>query len=1496
MFVYLQPDRSSFKKNLTEITAFEEDHSFGGMDDDSPERFGTADVDSSSDKTKVPVTGVKSVNAVTVGRTLIKPIRKLNTSDFAAAQDADDHWDKEDAELNGSPEEEEEEEPVRPVDVQSSLRRSSRAAVTLKASTGPETEKKKKQSFGTFKSSKNLSEALDDEHRNLLEACAFAEEQLFNARRFIFERQQQSAMDDYVNEVEGNFYIALLEEAVRVAHEREWECFRNAPYWRLGRDDRARRKAADSTCSCGVSHSGAGHGDRCVVCAPANKGRVLVVTGNTVARERGENEPWSLVEEVAAWISAATKEESPNPFADKFSVPLNPPGKSSKPTTLSDFVKVVQDIGSIHNIPKVGMLSFWKALHEHTDLNTPFRVNPKTGNLISTIRDYEKEDIRDNTVDACINECILYVSDLATDIFCPKCNTPRYNKCNFGGVCKYGEECSPFVNPSHKYRAAHQVMIYRSLVAKLIQMCQADVLSGGSLFNYDDFRHKEPGVLNDILDGSAVRGHMTDMHSNFLAKEQELNNPEKLRVIEVSLVLSCFYDGDKLYKRANDSVWPLLAEVLNCNPSYRTKLGLGLFLVAMHNMAIGSGAEQSMIDNLFTEEFKQGENGIEFECTDQNGERVIVFLQFRGVIFNADTKAYEKIFHVQGVGSLQGCSLCGKCHGLSRDILKSRVYCSGCLHLPDDHILRFIGEDVMPEGYYGEEAGRNAELGKEISAGAREIVIKKTPDRDDEIWHRTSLTHPRVNRGKKYVRPPNTSWHSRTSKFEHFAEAVWAAYNDNRSWEPHSRVAHEDYLENSKLAALKQARVFVEKKGKVPKTTVFAMNGVHKQLSGFSVLKSFQLPDQAPDLMHCVANVVTYWFNVMTGERGLENPSRQLSVYQKRMPYLQFENITPPFIVSNKSQLFADSVFSCINVPSKYKRDYALDLPFKHIGHLNSHQKMVLVLSYIEYFLSFTDLSLPYKRYYARWAGDLRQICTPRVRLEDLPYLQQHVIETKALSEFMFPDSEAPFIAHQIVDIVHNLQKLGPVSDWMCFTGERTMKKLGDGVPDGGDKYILPVSARFVAKEAAHNYNQAAFEENCAMYTDNAGLYTTMVLKLQKKYTTVSLSPFMRDSLFQSIQEFLLTQEITFLVLKSPFARLYYTFEDMYGNWRRSTRADKPESFPLTMSDWVQQLYALRVNDGTPFNAAKVSHLINNVVFTTFVDGVEVRGLTLRGDETDDVLTALSATVMRDFVSAGALFESDFNGIIRDLALFAMENKQPIAAFKHAVMKGIGLTGRGPEFAEPSVVSLDLSGTNAVGLRTTYLIQNKANKLTESWSPTFQLNSWCKVVDYHILGRGARREIDSKVYFGQLNYFFRLYFPSDKMLHGAAFASIVLRKAVKNKDTRHFVVSTDDTVSYHADKQFVPVHYIESTAVAVNALDDELMPMLNPKKALKAAQNAVVDYPLKYSLKNASRVVRLDMIELHKERAHLSYDSIEFDKENAKIFEEAVVLHHSQNM
>ncbi len=729
----------------------------------------------------------------------------------------------------------------------------------------------------------------------------------------------------------------------------------------------------------------------------------------------------------------------------------------------------------------------------------------------------------------------------------------------------------------------------------------------------------------------------------------------------------------------------------------------------------------------------------------------------------------------------------------------------------------------------------------------------------------------RIARVCKVTLPPGKTWISTSTEYSDFAPALWVVANDNRPHQPYERLS-KDYVDSSRRARLAEIANYVAKNGRVAKKTEFSVNGMHTRQSKFALLQAPKFQDAPFDPMHAIANCLKYIFDILMCERGTDERSRKLCLFQKRFPFLADDRIRCPWQTTKNCRIRADSVFECLNVPSKYKRDYSFDLPFQHIGHMNSHQKLVFVLAYFEYFISFTAVSVEYKNLFSRWANDVRAMFNPCLKPSSLTYLANHVHETRALFEFMLPDSEAVFVFHQIVDIVHSLKRLGPARSWSCFSGERTMKKLADTVPDGGRKYLYTIAERFVAKENAQDYNAAGGKENENSFTDNAGFYSGMPLKFLKKSTPLPIDDCVKEMLFQSLQEFLVTQEISHLIVKSAFGRLYFTFEGLY-----SSSADCPR----TMTEWLHQLYEARLEGG--FTALKVTHLVHGVINDDAKDCYT--RLKLSGRESEEELEELSAMVLNDCVEAGCGFESDFDGIIADLAKFGACKARPLLIFKHATVKGIELTARGSEFAEDKLVLQDLSGSNRVGLTRMFVVQKAANKLVTNWYPLFQLNAWCKVLDYYIARRGAQKQVASRTYFGQLNYFFRLFVPSDHVIHGLAFANLVLRKPTDNKDTKHSSISADDMQSYYADKQFIPLHYVCSTAVAVNAFDVDDMPIMNPSKSMRQVRNAVVDYDLEVSRRSASDVVRFDMVELHKERLHLTYDSVEIDADQVKCFE-----------
>jgi hypothetical protein len=129
--------------------------------------------------------------------------------------------------------------------------------------------------------------------------------------------------------------------------------------------------------------------------------------------------------------------------------------------TLREFHQKLNDWAALNNVTTKGRDDIVSMLVNTTNLDLGVRFHPSTNNIIHTSHEYLQHDPRDWLVDCCINQCVLYVGEFASHINCPECGTPRFSKCNYGGNCQYGIECSPYVNLTHKYRASNQILIYR---------------------------------------------------------------------------------------------------------------------------------------------------------------------------------------------------------------------------------------------------------------------------------------------------------------------------------------------------------------------------------------------------------------------------------------------------------------------------------------------------------------------------------------------------------------------------------------------------------------------------------------------------------------------------------------------------------------------------------------------------------------------------------------------------------------------------------------------------------------------------------------------------------------------------------------------------------------------------------------------------------------------------------------------------------------------------
>jgi hypothetical protein len=1241
--------------------------------------------------------------------------------------------------------------------------------------------------------------------------------------------------------------------------------------------------------------------------------------------------------------------------------------------TKAEFCEALKAICSFYSIEKAGMDAFLQLLRVFLPkLNLPCTTVKTTGNVVWHPEKYLLIDKRRIVVDACVNQCILYVGEYETDIFCPVCYSPRFTPCNYGGCCKDKEMCNPAINLSHKrqYRTANQVAFYRPIIPKLIQMYKRDP----SVFAYESRRHKKEGYLTDLMDGSIPKAEMAAMNSQFesVKVDWEAANPGK-HLIQLSLVLSLTYDGDLIFKRRQGSLWPMLCSIMNCDPSYRTKLGLGLFMVLNHNMRVGSGAEMSLKDEVLTEELKQLKSGLVFEFVDDNNETISLFLQARLVFLHCDTKGHEKNICVQASGAMAGCPFCGTTFAVSRPIIGSRSVIGHTLYLAQDHVFRSMGECGHCDGYFG-ELGRdnNMRFGKQISTSALKIKLKRRKNRgaaanngpaasDDDYEDERNLVEeegilPRgvgnrdrvdvgegvddggdgddgggvpigdapmegdfedndfddaasvisrasvaaaattrnvrrrlvVNASTVNIRhsatlPENTSYVSTMFPYSEFGPYLWFARDDDRLHQPLGVMSNEQFIANSAAAdgLLGEYESSVaDGTQKLLKTApTFPVNGVHPKIPKFFHMGSMRLEYLTPDLMHAAALSIGLFMAIIMGLRGVTNKSRKLSVDQGRFPFLQDCNNPVPFVASVASRKLADSVNYCLNIPQPYKTDYVYDFPFHYQGSMNSHQTLVFMMCFASYIFSFTNISRVYKVFYERYAWDLCQILNPVLSHDMLDYLCQHVIETKATQEGLFPESEQNFIFHEIIHVVHHLIKFGPARSLMCFFSERAMKSLSDGVPDGGQKYVITVTDRFVDKENTYDKNMESYRASLNDNTDNFGLYSSQVLKLVGGFKPVILNNDIKDILFNNLQEFIGSQEVRYRNVKSPFYRVYWTFE--------SVCKAMDDDFSPSLSEWVSSLFSLALLSRDGFNGQSFLHLgLTDINFDSDIS----HNLT-----TDDDIALHNSFIETEMVLKRVLYASDLTGIIADLANFG-NIKQPIAAFTRAIVKGVKFSARGEKYSETQLVAEDYSGTNLVGT-VDYDLDNPLNDLSKNWYQTLQYSSWARVRDWYTLLDNSTSEtvaIRDRTYFAQLNYFFRLYIPNDKLLNGLAFANSVLRNpgsSTIDKVRRHFWVDPS-AKSYHPHKHFISLNYFEGTALAVSALDDDSLPIINPLRAAKVLNNLVIGYPLIISDQDSSCVDRLYFIELHNERMGIGYMKIESDDDKTKLMEPIVLKYH----
>jgi hypothetical protein len=112
----------------------------------------------------------------------------------------------------------------------------------------------------------------------------------------------------------------------------------------------------------------------------------------------------------------------------------------------------------------------------------------------------------------------------------------------------------------------------------------------------------------DASDGIVYTRTLKEMEDNFkrLHPDNEENKP-----IMINFVLSQFLDGVQIWKKKVAHFAHYLINVLNLPPTYRGKLGLGMFLISFITCKANSGAEKFILEHCLFQELKRFERVVD---------------------------------------------------------------------------------------------------------------------------------------------------------------------------------------------------------------------------------------------------------------------------------------------------------------------------------------------------------------------------------------------------------------------------------------------------------------------------------------------------------------------------------------------------------------------------------------------------------------------------------------------------------------------------------------------------------------------------------------------------------------------------------------------------------------------------------------------------------------------------------------------------------------------
>jgi hypothetical protein len=677
---------------------------------------------------------------------------------------------------------------------------------------------------------------------------------------------------------------------------------------------------------------------------------------------------------------------------------------------------------SSHKRSERELLVFWNKYHPASKgYNLPIKVNRK-GYVESDLDSYKVSSKQGLRFDICKTAgCTVYIGNNMHLYKCVKCHMPRYNDCTH-------PKCKPFIenNCFHRmnphYRTVIKSMTYRPLHSIFGHLLN----TRGFLFALRYSQGHQDGLRRDLTDSPHCQKHIQEMHNKYLASG-------KTDYEEVNILLSEFYDGAQIYKRKHSSFYPFLIGILNLPPSYRGKLGVGLFLISLFSSKAGSAAEL-FIFNCLVQELTMFFEGVEFFL---NGKKY--FVQARLVLHICDTIGLQSILRCQGVNSYCGCSLCECGRGVWRVDLNKMVHMGARGLLDEYHCLRFKGiiSSCCPENYY--------------------LLGDTQKEQQNDFFNNKNTGHCcNTKLDASYLRSiakKDRLWHHKIFSYEIFDKHLRYHYCDFRDKSEWKRRPNEFHIEKGREAL---------QSGKV-------VDGIKGLWVFFCLLYANISKDIDFDPMHILKNWGEHLLAILLGKRC---KASNLQRYFQKCGIKDWKPGQYPWELSRHDRLRIDCMLECINIPKGYSKNLDVKRICQEKWAIKASGYITILTALLPFIASGAhDLPRPYRAFLEMNADDFTDLLAVEIDPNNIEELFLRIKELLCIKEGLFPDSEAQTTFHQILHLRSTLENFGPLRTAWSMAGERSINRIKEYCKRNYEQNNLTVYNNYELMQLQQAYN-----------------------------------------------------------------------------------------------------------------------------------------------------------------------------------------------------------------------------------------------------------------------------------------------------------------------------------------------------------------------------------------------------------------------------------------